>query len=357
MISWLHHLSVSTARCWQAPQPFPSLPLLPPVKIFPHKSAARDLQSSASPPSTVVRRRSILDFGVRTLDSHRLSAFTLIELLVVIAIIAILAALLLPALSRSRHKAHNVVCLNNERQICLAYRLILEDDATNPRLDRPDIGEWYTGELGRGQLWVCPVAPFKGSLSPRQPSFGTVGSAWRVADWWPRWRLGGEAGVPSTVETRAGSYSVNDWLFAKALRSRYGYPPYRSFSEPWESLFFASESHVPLPSQTPVLADGVVQSFLLPLESDYPAKDLVDGYDAAASPIGPISTMAAVTIPRHGNRPARVPTDWPLNQPLPGAINVGFFDGHVETAKLERLWQFYWHADYQPPTLRPGLQP
>jgi prepilin-type N-terminal cleavage/methylation domain-containing protein/prepilin-type processing-associated H-X9-DG protein len=60
------------------------------------------------------------------------SGFTLIELLVVIAINAILAALLLPALARSKAKGRMVQCINNERQLSLAW-MIYADDA-NDRL-------------------------------------------------------------------------------------------------------------------------------------------------------------------------------------------------------------------------------
>jgi len=93
--------------------------------------ANRPSGERAIPPSTPLQPRQKRGLG-----------FTLIELLVVIAIIAILAALLLPALARAKSKAQAIACMNNLKQIQLAWIMYGDDNNGNLALSFDWVPGW-----------------------------------------------------------------------------------------------------------------------------------------------------------------------------------------------------------------------
>jgi len=89
------------------------------------------------------------NFNVHRQRCRRAGAFTLIELLVVIAIIAIIAGLLLPTLVRSKAKAQGIQCMNNTKQLVMAWILYSGDynDVLPYNVPGDTASGWVNGEM------------------------------------------------------------------------------------------------------------------------------------------------------------------------------------------------------------------
>jgi len=144
----------------------------------------------------------------RTPSRH---GFTLVELLVVISIIALLLALLLPALSKAREVAKNMVCGSNLRQIGIGYQLYsMDHDGWGPPEIRHETANTFEDFSDWGYSYFPQPKEENGMEIVelfRCPAASTVA--------WPGSNSGGDpTNSPFGPLGKISKHSGDDWLHA-----------------------------------------------------------------------------------------------------------------------------------------------
>ena len=239
------------------------------------------------------------------------------ELLVVIAIIAILAALLLPALSRAKAKAHQIGCVGNLHQQGIGLQSFVANNHAYPSFIAPtnsDNPDWWINQISSGGfgiskpatnlikagVWLCPSAPSHLASPYEDRIFSSYGyNVWGV----------------DTQRRPSNEYNTTNAL------GLYGHPVSGdTFLPGYPGFAPVQESEVAVPADMMAIGDSLFGGIRF------------DHWDMLTP------TRIGRSMARHQGR-----------------INVLFCDGHVESSTLKYVFEdtsdaalVRWNRDHQP---------
>ncbi|MHC4212634.1 MAG: type II secretion system protein [Planctomycetota bacterium] len=236
--------------------------------------------------------------------------FTLIELLVVIAIIALLMSILMPALNRAKSQAKQAVCQSNLHQWAIAFKMFAADNK------ECFIENWRWMEFMHEYIKSDDTLNSKIYYCPAATKTEAQGAPMSTAAW--ENIAEDEDGVEHIVR---GSYGINQWVTQNEGGDR---PPELLWRGP----------NVVGGWNVPMFLDCKQYPNICPWFTDDPPP-----YSGEES-TGNDDEMRRACIDRHTM-----------------AVNIAFLDFSVHKVRIIKLWDLWWHRDWNPNNAPPPVFP